>query len=335
MRIAIISTVYKKTPPDGYGGIERVVYTLTEEIIKMGHQVTLFATPGSYCSDKTIEISSYKPDLSPSGIRNKSHIISEEPLCEAMEDYFSKNPVDIIHDWSFQNLYVNKNPHNIPYIISICIPPPDNFNRKNLVACSKAHAKLCNTSQYVYYGLPLNEWRFSYNKKEHFIHIAKIASYKGQHHAILAAMLSQSKLLLAGNIEEKLYFNTIIRPFLFFNSKIKYIGEIQGTSSHLIEAKALIQTPRWFDAFPLVVLESFASGTPVIGFAEGGVKEQIVHGINGFVCKDFYELSNAMKNINDISPKTCREYAEEHFSVTRMAKDYINLYIDAINGKVW
>jgi glycosyltransferase involved in cell wall biosynthesis len=102
-----------------------------------------------------------------------------------------------------------------------------------------------------------------------------------------------------------------------------------------MEAMALIQTPKWFDAFPLVVLESFASGTPVIGLGAGGVPEQIKHGVNGFLCHNISEIADAMANINKIDPCTCREYAETHFSAKRMAHDYIALYQQVIEGKAW
>ena len=101
MRIAVISTVYKSTPPRGYGGIERVVYAFVEQLIKEGHDVTLFATPGSYCSGKTITIEAYNPASAPSGIMRKSDIISEEALYSALHQHTATERYDIIHDWSF------------------------------------------------------------------------------------------------------------------------------------------------------------------------------------------------------------------------------------------
>lgn len=336
MRIAILSTVYKTTPPKGYGGIERVVHILAEQLVKEGNEVILFATPGSHCSGKTIEIPAYDSSKAPSSIHSKSDIISEEPLYNTVSDFFKKERVDVIHDWSFQNLFVLRHPDKFPFIISTCIPPGPDYRRPNLVACSRAHAELCGKStKYVYYGLDLDNWPFNLKKTEPFIHISKIARYKGQHIAIRAARKSGSRLVLAGNVADRMYYNLIIKPMLFLSPKIKYIGEIKGTNEYLQRASALIQTPRWFDAFPLVNLEAFASGTPVISLAAGGVPEQIVNGINGFLCNDADELANAMKNIGSVKPKDCRDYAEEHFSAKRMAKDYIELYKKALNGKNW
>jgi glycosyltransferase involved in cell wall biosynthesis len=336
MRIAVVSIMFKQTPPRGYGGIERVVSLLVEELVRQGHEVTLFATPGSYCSGTTVEVSAYDPSKAPSGFVKKSDILSEEPLYTVMNEYLKSHPVDVIHDWSFQNLFVLRHQDTTPFVISTCIPQPPDYSRPNLVACSRAHAGMCGEkAKYVYYGLDLDTYSFNYVKKDYFIHIAKIARYKGQHLAIRAFRKISEKLLIAGNVEDRLYYNGLIRPLLWCSSNVSYIGEIQGTNKYLADAKALIQTPRWFDAFPLVILESFASGTPVIAFPEGGIPEQIVHGHNGFICRTVNDLADAVMQISDITPRTCRQYAEEHFSVERMARDYCALYQRVLDGDRW
>ncbi len=336
MKIAMVSTVYKTTPPIGYGGIERVVYNLTEQLIRDGHDVVLFGLQGSYCSAKTIEVGYDRSQNTPSGVNKQSDVVSEEPLYVRMKEYLSSNPVDVIHDWSLQNLFVLRHPESFPFIISTCIPPFAGYKRPNLVASSKAHAVLFGGStKYVYYGLNLNEYRYNYSKKEHFIHIAKIAKYKGQHLAIKAFRRTSEKLKIAGNIEDRLYYSLLLMPLILFTPNVSYIGEISGINDYLCDAKALIQTPRWFDAFPFVILEAFASGTPVISFSEGGIPEQIVHGLNGFLCKDVKDMVDAIKNISSIKPEDCRAYAEEHFSVKRMAKEYYELYQKVIEGEIW
>lgn len=336
MRIAVISIVYHSTPPRGYGGIERVVHAFVEQLIREGHDVTLFGAAGSYCSGETVAIEAYDPSVAPSGHRRKSDIISEEALYEAMRRHLESKRYDIIHDWSFQNLYVMRHPEKMPYIISTCIPPTPGYQRPNLVACSKAHAVLCGPgTRYVHYGLNLSDWDYSFIKQNHFIHIAKIARYKAQHLAILAARRTGADLCLAGNIEDPFYFYSTIKPLLLLSSHITYIGEIQGTNHHLKEALALIQTPQWFDAFPLVILEAMASATPVIAFDQGGVAEQIENGVNGFLCEDKRDLCDAMQRIREIKPQDCHDYAQEHFSVQRMVRNYVELYKRTLDGERW
>ncbi|SFM94116.1 glycosyltransferase [Thermodesulforhabdus norvegica] len=336
MKIAMVSIPYKTTPPVGYGGIERVVYELTEELIRQGHEVVLFATPGSHCSGETVEIQGYEPERAPSGITRTSRGLSEEPLYRAMREYLSHKPVDVIHDWSFENLFVLRHPRDFPFVISSCVPPHPGYKRPNLVAASRAHAFLFGDSvPYVHYGVDLERYRFQPRKTMPMIHIAKIARYKGQHIAVLAAFLAGQALMLAGNVEDSKYYRLMIRPLVFAIPGVSYIGELPSTQQYLANAKALVQTPRWFDVLPLVIIESLACGTPVIALNRGGISEQIVDGENGFLCESFSQLIRAMKKVQGISPYRCREIAEERFDVRRMASEYIRLYERVINGETW
>jgi glycosyltransferase involved in cell wall biosynthesis len=336
MRIAMVSTVFKGTPPDGYGGIERIVYTLTEELIREGHDVTLFAVGNSHCSGKTIVIPGYDPSKAPSGVRQESDALSEERLYDAMKSYLERNRVDVIHDWSFENLFVLRHPDAFPYVITTAIPPVPNYSRPNLVGVSKAHAAIFGeATKYVYYGLDLSKFSFSYEKKDHFVHIAKIARYKAQHLAIKACRLAGKRLILAGPIEGKRYYYLCVKPYLIACPSISYVGEIKNANDYLMNAAALIQTPRWFDAFPITILEAFASGTPVISLSDGGVPEQIVNGVNGFLCRDVDDMVAAISNVSAIRPQDCRAYAEEHFTAERMAKEYIDIYQRVIEGERW
>ncbi len=314
MKIAFVSTVYKRTPPEGYGGIERVVHTLVEELVRQGHEVTLFAVPGSHCSGKTVEVAGYDHGSAPSGIVSKDDRISEEPLYLAIREYLKDHPVDVIHDWSFSNLFPLRHEDEYPFVISICIPPPPGYKRRNLVAGSRAHAEICGKStRYIYFGLDLDNWEYSYSKKDHFIHIAKIARYKAQHLAVIAAIKSGRKLVIAGNVEDWLYYYAFLKPLMLLSPNVKYIGEIKGTNRHLCDATALIMTPKWFDVFPLVSLESLASEPRSSHCRRGGFPEQVISGVNGFLCKTVSDIAEGMKNIDSIKPRACREYARGAF----------------------
>lgn len=337
MKIAMVSIPYHPTPPKGYGGIERVVYELTEELIRKGHEVVLFGASGSYCSGKTIVVSDRQnKEPVPSGITKDKSWLSEEPLYKAMRDYLDHNPVDIIHDWSFQNLYVLRHPDRFPFVISSCIPPAKGYKRPNLVAASKAHANLLGiTSKYVHYGLNMESYEVSFDKTEPMVHLAKIAPYKGQHISITAAFLAGKDLIIAGNVEDERYFKFFVKPIVSVIPGMKYVGEVDGSRGILKKARALIQAPRWFDVFPFVVLESLALGTPVIALNQGGVAEQIDHGITGFLCNSIGDMVKAMKHIDSIDPRICRNIAEERFSVRIMAEKYLSIYEEVIEGKRW
>ena len=337
MRVAVLSTVYKATPPVGYGGIERIVHVFTEALIRAGHDVTLFGASGSRCSGRTIELTAYDPATAPSGINSKRDVISEETLYQAVRAEHARTPFDMIHDWSFENLFVTRHPEAAPFVISTCIPPAPGYRRPNLAACSAAHAaQVGGSTRFVHYGLRLADWQHGGPKTKELAHISKIARYKAQHEAIRAARRAGRALVVAGNIENKLYYWTRVRPAMFRAGKsVRYIGETRDTGAILRASAALIQTPRWFDAFPLIALESLASGTPVIAYATGGLPEQIVDGVTGFLCRDEDEMAGRMAEIDSIRPADCRDYAEEHFSVERMVRDYEALYSAARDGEYW
>lgn len=336
MRILVVSTVYNSTPPVGYGGIQRVVHSLTQALVREGHDVILMAPPRSHCSGRTVHVQAYDPDRPWSAVKGEGDLLSEEPLYEAMKDFLANEKVDVIHDWSFQSLFVRRHPEHTPFVVSTCIPPAPDFSRTNLVACSDAHARLVGgTTRFVHYGLPLEDWRYETRKSAPPIHIAKIARFKAQHLAIMAAMRARKPLVIAGNVENRRYHNLVIRPLLWMAPKVDYIGEIKGTQEALLKASALVQTPRWFDCFPLVVLEALASATPVIALAEGGLPEQVKHGETGFLCNDVGSLADALANVDKIDPRACRDDAEKRFSDRAMAKSYVELYQRALDGERW
>jgi glycosyltransferase involved in cell wall biosynthesis len=336
MRIAVVSTVYKATPPVGYGGIERVVHTLVEELVRQGHDVTLFGVKGSYCSGQTITLNQYNPADAPSGITSAGDAISEEPLYQAMRAHVTNGKFDVIHDWSFENLFVRRHPEAVPFVISTCIPTPPGYDRRNVVASSAVHARRVSpTARHVHYGLNLADWEYRATKSEPMIHIAKIARYKGQHEAILAARAAHRSLKIAGNVEDRLYYWGVVRPLVALSPRITALGEVKRTGEVLKNAAALVQTPKWFDAFPLVVLEAMACGTPVVAYAEGGLVEQIEPGVNGFLCRSQNELAEAMGRVAEIKPADCRAVAEERFNVARMASNYAELYERVAGGETW
>jgi glycosyltransferase involved in cell wall biosynthesis len=336
MRILVVSSVYNSTPPVGYGGIQRVVHSLTEALVRQGHDVILMAPPRSHCSGRTVHVAAYDPERPWTAVKSGSDLLSEEPLYEAMVDFLKTDRVDVIHDWSFQNLFVQRHPDHTPFVVSTCIPPAPGFARPNLVASSAAHAGLYGgRTQYVHYGLPLHTWRFETRKSRPPIHIAKIARFKAQHLAILAAMRARKPLVVAGNIENRRYYQLAVRPLLWMARDVKYIGEIHGTQDALLTAAALVQTPRWFDCFPLVVLEALASATPVIALSAGGVPEQVRHGETGFLCHDVGSLAQAMSRLDTIDPRACRADAQTRFSDEAMARSYRQIYEQVLDGERW
>ena len=336
LRIAVVSTVYKRTPPTGYGGIERVVSTLVEELVARGHHVTLFATPGSHCSGEVVEVSGYDTESAPSGRVSAETVLSEEPLYEAMAERMRTDRFDVIHDFSFDNLFVSRHPDHTPFVVSICIPVDARQPKRNRVGCSRAHAQSIGPgTRFVRYGIDVARWPVCYDKQRHFVQIAKIAPYKGQHEGLLAAALARREIHIVGNVEHWLYHRMVVSPLVHAVPRASYLGETAQTRDVLLPAAALIQTPKWFDAYPLIVLEAMACGTPVISYGAGGVPEQIEHGVTGFLCHGVRDLARMMRRVEELDPRACRAHAEKSFSVTRMADEYCGLYGEVMAGAGW
>lgn len=324
----------RPTPPAGYGGIERVVGLFTEELVRQGHEVTLFGRPGSHGSGRVIEVAGYAGAPEVSGGRQR---LGEEPLYESMRAFVAAERPHVLHDWSLQNLFVNRHPDAVPFVVSTCIPQPAGYDQANVVAASAAHAAILKNGRvpFVHYGIDVDNVPFASAGGERLVHLAKIAAYKGQHLSILAARLARRPLDVVGNVEGSRYFYGLVRPLATVLPGIRLLGESSTPNLTLSNALALVQAPRWFEVFPLVSLQALAVGTPVISLKAGGLDEQIESGVNGFLAGSVRELAEAMRNIDRVSRSACRDIARERFSVQRMASDYLRLYARVMDGEHW
>lgn len=316
--------------------MQRVVHALVEALVALGQDVTLMAPRGSHCSGRTIELDEYGSFHHFHQISRRLSFLSEEPLYEAIRNYVREEQVDVIHDWSFFHHYSCRHPDGVPSIASVCTPLPPQFQRFNVVACSLAHSRQCRVpGHFVHYGIDMQGWEFSAEKTRHLIHIARIARHKGQHIAIRLARATGREVLIAGNVEDVLYHNFVVRPLCALTPNARLVGELRGTNEHLVQAAALLQTPREFDPAPFVIIESLASGTPVISLDSGGIKELIVQGETGFVAPGLSGLVEAVARLDEVRPEICRDYAQQHFTSRRMAEQYLDYYHRVADGERW
>jgi glycosyltransferase involved in cell wall biosynthesis len=337
LRIAQIAPLWFKIPPEKYGGIERIIYLLTEGLTKLGHQVTLFATEDSKTKATLKAIT--KKDLISQKIpwhdwwwNNLNHSFAFE-----MAEKF-----DILHcHWNilgafFQRFVKTKvlhTLHNIPKINDHRWRIFDYYKKDlNVVFISKKEAKNSpinfRRKWIIYNGIDLSQFEFNEKPKNHFIWIGRICEAKGTEKAILAAKKAKVKLLIAGQIQAHYqeYFKKKIKPNL--GEKIKYIGELsqKQLSDFYKNALALLYPIEWQEPFGLVMVEAMACGTPVIAFNKGSVPEVVKDKKTGFVVKNIEEMVKAMKKINKISRRACRERVKKYFSFERMILDYEKVY---------
>lgn len=348
LRIAQVAPLWFSIPPKGYGGIERVVSMLTEELVRRGHEVTLFASPGSKTSAKLISV--FDKSLTEANVSWSNPVWNLRNLSIAFE-MADRGAFDIIHShldlWAlfFQNL-VNipsvHTMHNPLYRTNADATKDDRLrlfteeaNRTNLVFISKSAQELAMVSlpksRVIYNGIDLNHFNFNKNGGDHFIWIARVNKHKGIENAIAAAEKIGAKLLLAGRTDptQKEYFEQIIKPHL--NEKIQYVGELKDDelSDFYGNAKALLYPIEWEEPFGLVVAEAMACGTPVIAYRLGSMEELIKDGKSGFVVdSDIEKLVEAMKKIDRLDRIMVRRHVEENFSKERMVDEYEKLYYE-------
>jgi glycosyltransferase involved in cell wall biosynthesis len=353
LRIAQIAPLWIPVPPQKYGGIERIVAMLCDGLVARGHEVTLFAAPGSHTSAKLISV--YPLPLLEAGVAWSNPIWNLRNLSVAFEEA-RRGAFDIIHChldlWGlfFHNLAdtpVLHTMHNPLYRTNADATKDDRLrlfreeaHRTNIVFISESARRQAmvefpeGRSRVIYNGIDLDWFTFSPKGGTHFVWIARMNKHKGVENAIAAAERAGAELLLAGRIDptQMEYFETVIKPHL--NDRIRYAGELSQDelSDFYGSAKALLYPIEWEEPFGLVVAESMACGTPVIAYRRGSMPELIEDGTTGFVVdSDIDALVEAMEKIERISRDACRKRVEERFSKERMVEAYERAYYELLS----
>ena len=341
LKIAQIAPLWFPIPPKKYGGTERIISYLTEELTKRGHRVTLFASADSKTKAKLASVS--KKGLVSRKIPwddwcwnnfNYSLVFKEAkkfdiihshwtPLGIFFEQFvktpvlhtFHNTPIKTDHRWQILKYY--KKDSNVVFV-----------SRKQ-----KRNAPFSFKNQWVVYnGVDFSQFKFKKEPKDHLVWIGRISKKKGIENAILAAKKSKKKILLAGQIQpkEKDYFEKRIKPHL--SKKVKYVGELsqKDLSDFYGPAKVLLYPIEWEEPFGLVVIEAMACGTPVIAFKKGSMPEIIKNGKTGFLVQDVPQMIKAIKNIDRIKREDCRKRVEKYFNYKKMVDNYEKIYYQLI-----
>lgn len=360
LKIVIISTLWETTPPKLYGGTERIASYLTEELVKRGHDVTLFATGDS--RTKAQLISTYPKALYRDNVPWTSYY-DNLTLCGKALEYALKIQADIIHNHnlyyclSFSNLVTIPIVHTIHGNISSQIIPPEktrmlnNYKDLNYVSISNSQRKIrdLNYVATVYNGVPIADYKFYKEGGDNLVWLGRISAKKGTAEAIKIAKKLNKKLILAGKIDwgvaqDVEYYNQEVKPYLK-KGKIEYVGEIdlRGKNELFRKAKVLLNLINWDEPFGLVPVESNASGAPVIATKKGAMVEIIKNGVNGFLVpqNNFEEAISRVKEIYAMPEKeyqrlrlTSRKHAEDHFTIEKMTGGYERIYQEIIQSRL-
>jgi len=335
MHIAQVAPLTEAIPPKLYGGTERVVSWLTEELIALGHEVTLYASGDSITSARLEAVWPRALRLDGS-VRdpNALHMLMLERVYQSAADF------DFIHchlDYYPFSLF-SRQP--TPFVTTLHgrldlpehQPVFDEFSSIPVVSISNAQRRPLPQAHWVrtvHHGLPTNLLVPKPIKPFYFAFLGRIAPEKRVDRAIRIAEHCGVPLKIAAKVDkaDQDYFNEQIKPMLA-NGNSEYIGEIgdREKSEFLSGAIVLLVPIDWPEPFGLVMIEAMACGTPVIAFNRGSAPEVVDDGLTGFVVEDVNGAIGAIDRLGHLSREKVRRRFEERFTARRMAQDYLSVY---------
>ena len=344
MKIAQVSPLWERVPPPAYGGIELVVSLLTDELVRRGHEVTLFASGDSLSLAKLVSVHPRALRLDPT--------IKEPGIYEMLLlglVYEEAENFDIIHSHVGLGSLVYANLVKTPTVHTLHgIFTPDNekifkYGKKQpyvSISNSQQEPRLgLNYVDTVYNGIDVSSYEFYPQPTEppYLAFLGRMSPEKGPHLAIEIAQETGWKLKIAGKVDvvDMEYFTQKIKPHID-GKQIEYLGEANHIQKNALMggAYATLFPITWREPFGLVMVESMASGTPVIAMRLGSTREVIVNGETGFLCNNVEECINSLDRVADLNRYACRQYVEENFSVQKMTDGYEVVYQKLIAEKL-
>lgn len=338
MKIAQVAPLYESVPPKAYGGIERVVSYLTEQLIREGHSVTVFASGDSITSGELVaccpkSISQYESWMDPMAF----HALQ---LYKVFERTF-----DIVHFHIEYLSFPFCKIVGMPSVTTLHGPLPDIpelfrvFKDLPFISISNAQRAAFSNLNWrgtIHHGLPPELYTFKGEPGKYLAFLGRIAPEKGCDHAIAIAKKTAVPIKIAAKIDpyDHPYFDSKIKP-LFRDPLVEFIGEIGEREKNelLGNALALLFPIDWPEPFGLVMIEALACGTPVIAYRRGSVPEVIEDGVSGRIVDDVEGAAAAVEEIGRISRHVCRQKFEARFTASRMAREYVSVYRSLVDSR--
>jgi len=335
MKIAQVAPLIESVPPRAYGGTERVVHYLTEALVQMGHDVTLFASGDSRTSgrlvpvvDRALRLHPAKPDPV------IWHTLMVDRVSELSDSF------DVIH-FHIETLHLplmSRCPTPSLTTLHGRIDVPDlkplhrRFKDHPLVSISnsqRAPMPWANWLGTVHHGLPQDLYSFHPHGQDYFAFVGRISPEKRCDRAIEIALACDTPIRIAAKVDltDREYFEQVIEPMLD-HPLVTFVGEIgeDAKGDFIGNARAFLMPVDWPEPFGLVIIESFACGTPVIAYGHGSIPELVDDGVTGFVVNSQQQAIAAARRISAIDRRACREVFERRFSSEVMARNYLTLY---------
>jgi glycosyltransferase involved in cell wall biosynthesis len=342
MKIAQVAPVFERVPPTGYGGTERVISYLTEELVRQGHDVTLFASGDSITA---AALHSAAPHSIRAGNDNHSwlaYLTMQLDMVAELESSF-----DVIHFHTDYTHFPLARRLRTPHLTTLhgrldlpeLVPLLRHFSDCPLISISESQRSPLPWADWqgmVYHGLPPDLYSFQPERGDYFLFVGRVSPEKRIDRAIDIAKRCGKRLYIGAKVDkaDEPYFNASIKPLLN-DPLVEFIGEInESQKKELLEhASALLFPIDWPEPFGLVMIEAFCCGTPVIAYRHGSVPEIMEDGVTGFVVSDQDEAVRAAKAIDSLDRKSCRDVFDRRFTAAHMAEAYVRIYKNAIERR--
>ncbi len=336
MRIAMLAPLIEPVPPLQYGGTERVVSVLTEELVRRGHDVTLFASGDSLTHAR---LSAFWPRALRLDPRIDDYLPYE--LGQAGDVYARADEFDVIHNHVGSIALPFARLATTPTVTTVhgrldsraMRTPHQLFPEQPLVSISdsqRSYMPDANWIATVYNGIDLSHFHFQPDPGDYLIFLGRISPEKRPDRAIEIARSVGMRLIIAAKVDpaDQEYYQSEIAPLIRDCPLVEYVGEVdeQEKDALLGGAYAYLFPIDWPEPFGLTMVEAMATGTPVIAWRGGSVPEVVVDGVTGYICDSLLEMADAVHLAGAIDRRACRIHAEQHFSGRQMVDGYERVY---------
>ena len=346
MKIAQVAPLVESVPPKLYGGTERIVAYLIEELMRQGHDVTLFGSGDSTastelvpCSERALRHDHRVQDALPYHLAMLDKVRRRADTFDILHFHISLLHFPMFRDMAHKSVTTLHGRLDLPDLPAFHA----SFPEIPLVSISNEQRRWLpgplNWVGTVHHGLPLDLLRFTSKPAGNYLaFLGRVSPEKGLDRAIAIAAKAGLPLMIAAKIDavDQAYWEQVLRPLIRAHRDVEFIGEISEPqkSDFLGNARTLLFPIDWPEPFGIVMIEAMACGTPVIAYRCGSVPEVVENGISGFVVRDMEEAVSAVHIVHGLDRADVRRAFERRFTAERMAQDYVSIYERLVRHRV-